>query len=347
MRFTKQIIFGLIFVVVIGLVGYGIYNIFLKPAPTCFDNVQNQGETGIDCGGPCVPCAIKSLKSIQVDIGWPKVFQTTASSSGIIAEIYNPNPDWAAKYFDYQFTIKDQFGNIIQTINGSSFIYGGELKYIIEPNVEIPVGQITSSDLSISNPQWISATDYQKPDVEVQSVKTDKADSVFVSGKVVNRSELNFNNVSVYAIVYNKNGDFLAASKTIVDNLAKFDSKDFKVYFAKGIDIYQPIEFSFSFNRTLKVGDTGNDVGILQSFLAEGQFLNRDPTNYFDDLTSQGLSKMQSAMGLPSTGVFDDLTMQALNSILNSTSTISQITKLEIQKSIDPTQTKVLVEAQR
>jgi hypothetical protein len=25
--------------------------------PTCFDNEQNQGEEGIDCGGPCGPCA--------------------------------------------------------------------------------------------------------------------------------------------------------------------------------------------------------------------------------------------------------------------------------------------------
>lgn len=25
--------------------------------PTCSDNIQNQGETGVDCGGPCSPCA--------------------------------------------------------------------------------------------------------------------------------------------------------------------------------------------------------------------------------------------------------------------------------------------------
>ena len=24
--------------------------------PTCFDRIQNQGEEGIDCGGPCEPC---------------------------------------------------------------------------------------------------------------------------------------------------------------------------------------------------------------------------------------------------------------------------------------------------
>ena len=27
-----------------------------EPDPTCNDGIQNQGETGIDCGGPCAPC---------------------------------------------------------------------------------------------------------------------------------------------------------------------------------------------------------------------------------------------------------------------------------------------------
>lgn len=27
------------------------------PVPTCSDGIQNQGETGVDCGGPCAPCS--------------------------------------------------------------------------------------------------------------------------------------------------------------------------------------------------------------------------------------------------------------------------------------------------
>jgi|GEM_PF-2989784 len=27
-----------------------------QPCPSCDDGVQNQGETGVDCGGPCPPC---------------------------------------------------------------------------------------------------------------------------------------------------------------------------------------------------------------------------------------------------------------------------------------------------
>jgi hypothetical protein len=29
------------------------------PEPTCFDQVQNQGEEDIDCGGPCIPCTVE------------------------------------------------------------------------------------------------------------------------------------------------------------------------------------------------------------------------------------------------------------------------------------------------
>jgi len=27
--------------------------------PTCSDGIQNQGEEGVDCGGPCPPCKIE------------------------------------------------------------------------------------------------------------------------------------------------------------------------------------------------------------------------------------------------------------------------------------------------
>ena len=42
---------------------------------TCFDGIQNQGETGIDCGGPCVPCScfdgIQNNGETGIDCGGP------------------------------------------------------------------------------------------------------------------------------------------------------------------------------------------------------------------------------------------------------------------------------------
>jgi len=33
------------------------------PCPSCEDGIQNQGEEGIDCGGPCKPCVTTSTTS--------------------------------------------------------------------------------------------------------------------------------------------------------------------------------------------------------------------------------------------------------------------------------------------
>jgi hypothetical protein len=347
MRGAKQIVFGLIILFVVGLIGWGIYSSFFKPAPTCFDNTQNQGETGVDCGGPCVPCELKSLKPIQVDQGWPKWFKTTTSTSGIVAEIYNPNPDWGASNFSYRLDIKDQFGSIIKSVTGASFIYGGELKYLVEPRIDLGAGKISSVDLTISNPQWVSINDFSRPDVEIQDVNTGKTDMLYVSGKVVNRAESDFSNFSVYSLVYNKDGQFLAASKTIVDTVPKFGSSDFKISFGNGLNIYQPISATFIFTKTLAFGDTGSDVGLLQSFLLEGNFLSSDHpiTNYFDSATKQALIAMQTAMGLAPTGDFDQATLQTLNSII--TANIPAITKLQAAQSVDPTMTKVFVEIKK
>ena len=189
MRLAKQIVYGTVFLIILALIGYGLVRLLYNPAPSCFDNVQNQGETGVDCGGPCIPCAIKSLQPIQVQS--QKAFKAS-DGTGVAVEIYNPNPDWGAQSFDYTITLKDQFGHALQTESGKSFIYPGELKYIIEPYIKQDVSTVTSVATQITNPQWISGTVFSKPNIDAQGIRTDKDTQVYVSGNVVNQSEFPF-----------------------------------------------------------------------------------------------------------------------------------------------------------
>lgn len=43
--------------------------------PTCFDGIQNQGEAGIDCGGPCKPCPFEEKPAVKPPRVGPPEFE--------------------------------------------------------------------------------------------------------------------------------------------------------------------------------------------------------------------------------------------------------------------------------
>jgi hypothetical protein len=51
------------------------------PAATCSDGIQNQGETGIDCGGPCTACAEDTSYTAKVDgVVWESDIQSVSNT---------------------------------------------------------------------------------------------------------------------------------------------------------------------------------------------------------------------------------------------------------------------------
>ena len=49
-----------------------------NPAPMCSDGIQNQGETGIDCGGPCAACSTSS-NQLTLKPGWNQISSPVAA----------------------------------------------------------------------------------------------------------------------------------------------------------------------------------------------------------------------------------------------------------------------------
>ena len=88
-RFGKQILYLISYLTVIFLIFLSIYLIWFKPTPACNDNSQNQGETGVDCGGPCEPCEIKTLSLVEVS--FVKYFPA-GEKTILLAEIKIPIP---------------------------------------------------------------------------------------------------------------------------------------------------------------------------------------------------------------------------------------------------------------
>jgi hypothetical protein len=104
-RLRKQIIYGLIIFLIFFSIFLFVFLKFRKPViATCFDGKKNQGEEGIDCGGPCPPCEIKYAEPLKI---YPTKYLVYSNSIDIVGLLENPNKNLALKKIKYYFEIYD------------------------------------------------------------------------------------------------------------------------------------------------------------------------------------------------------------------------------------------------
>jgi hypothetical protein len=343
MRRTKQLLFGILFLSIFALIGFGIYKAAYHPVPSCTDGRQNQGEKDIDCGGPCAPCGIAQAQELQVTS--KRVFRA-ADGSGVVIELHNPNNEWGVRSLNYTLSLKDQFGKELFRVSNASFLYPGEIKYIIEPYVKYPFSSIASIDIDFSNIQWIAADEFKRPSIDAQDIKTFRDRQVFVAGKIANRDQSSYGPLTVSALLFNKDNELVAASRVGVASLERLSTADFSIAFAKDLSLYEPyIAPSFSFARTMKRGDSGTDVGNLQQILREQGLYGQEPTGYYDGATEEALASFQQKSGLVPTGKFDEATRSYMQKLIEDTT--PQQSEEQKDTSVDISKTKVFVETKR
>ncbi len=71
-------------------------------------------------------------------------------------------------------------------------------------------------------------------------------------------------------------------------------------------------------NRTLKVGDEGSDVAVVQETLKKKGFFSEEITGFFGNLTSKAVSAFQQANALEAVGEVGPKTKSLLNSLLGN-----------------------------
>jgi len=344
-RLVKQIFYGAGYLAVFFLAVILVYFIWLKPAPTCLDNKQNQGETGIDCGGPCPPCEIRTLTPLESS--WIKYFSSD-NQTIIAVEIKNSNLNWGTDSFSYTFNIYGENGIKIKSFTKNSFIYGGEIKYLIEP-IEVDSKNIADIKISFSNINWKSAEEFPKPVIQLREVKTESAiqdsSGVIVSGFITNNNAFPLSKARIIGFLLNQNNVQISASKTELENVPAFEEKPFKINFPKNISlITAPAQTTslYNFTRDLTIGSKGEDVKKLQQFLKDQGLFNREVTDYFGSITKNALIEYQKKVNIsPASGSFGPKTRNYINSLKPAAPTTPKINLTEI----DPSKTKIYVEA--
>ena len=344
-RLAKQILYSAGYIIFFALIIFGVYYIWFQPAPSCFDNRQNQGETGVDCGGPCKPCALKNIMPLKTS--WIKEFPVK-NQTIITAEIQNPNIDFGAKKLTYTMNIYGKDGSVIQSVMRDSLIYAGEIKYILELT-DASNTDIADVKIDFSNFDWQSKDDFPNPNIQIRAINTVAGANGLgpnVNGLISNNNPFGLSKARIIGFLVNSADIEISASQTELDNLNAFEEKPFQVNFHSDVSLVSNQSTStqvFLFNRNLSLDSKNVDVSELQKLLKALGFLSGDITDYFGKATSKALTQYQIRSGIsPANGSLGPKTRSYINAELQKQS----IPQPNLSAA-DPAKTKIYVEAIR
>lgn len=231
-RTLKFLVYGVLYLAIISMIAFGVYRIWFYKAPSCFDNIQNGSETGVDCGGPCIPCAVKNLK---LDASaTPRIFPATANQSILFAEVTNPSSDYAVSSFAYSIEVWSVLGVPITTVSGASYIPPGGTRYLVFPNLPSAAANVEQplTPLTAGNVIWTPATNFTEYDLQINGVTANlTASGGEVDGTVVNNSPSNVPLTHFSALIFDSKGNIVSASAADINNIAPFSTTQLRVYF--------------------------------------------------------------------------------------------------------------------
>jgi hypothetical protein len=210
----RKLIVFLVLIVALGVVvGLPAFFTFYK-APTCFDGVQNQGEEGVDCGGPCA-------KLCQAGFAAPQELWATSSEvvSGVynlIAYAANPNANVSASAVPYDFKLYDTDGILVAERAGMTDIPAQSHFAVFEPSVTTGNRVPFRTFFQFTSPaDWIAASSTGSLSV-TSSNFTAASTTSGLDAMVLNSSLSEEDNIDLIAILYDTSGNVLAFSKTLI-----------------------------------------------------------------------------------------------------------------------------------
>lgn len=212
----RQLIIGFVtfFMVALG-VSIPVYNIFFKKTPTCFDGVRNQNEKDIDCGGVCERvCLADSRELVTV---FTRFFEASPGVYNVVSLIENANQGVFVNPARYSVKLYDAEGILLNERISETYI---------PPNKTFPIFEHSFS-LGEQIPKRVTLTfenelSWQKgaivePVLKVENQSLDTVeDRPFVEATIRNTEVYEVKNIQVVAIAYEKNGNAIGASQTLV-----------------------------------------------------------------------------------------------------------------------------------
>lgn len=192
---------------------------YLNQPPTCTDRKQNGLENGVDCGGGCEFVCASDVNEIQVE--WQRALPSRNGEAVLVAYLNNQNKTIGIKNASYRFRLYDSKGSTVATKEGQTYIPANSQMAFFEGPVDIGNREVSKVTFEFTEPLKYSRVTYSTALTAVEVIETDYTENngPRLTVKVRNNEKKQFENIPVVVILYNKDGNAILSSKSVIDIL--------------------------------------------------------------------------------------------------------------------------------
>ena len=196
----------LFFLIIIG--GPVAYKILRIPE-TCIDGIQNQGETTVDHGGPCILLDSRTL--LPSATLWVRSFRVRDGSYNSTAYIENPNNDAGVESIAYRFGLYDSENVLIAEREGETPIMPGTITPVFESGIDTGYRIVARTRFTLKGaPVWKNVTNDARF-IRLNNIQLAVAEtSARATATVRNEGVATIYNIAFVAVVFHAAGEALA-----------------------------------------------------------------------------------------------------------------------------------------
>ena len=230
-RQKKQLIIGVIFILLLAAAGYGFIDRFFIIEATCSDGIQNGKEEGIDCGTlACGFVCQEPVKPLQVSE--EKLFRIGPGNYDFVAKLVNPNSSYGASEIAFSIGLAG-----LGTRPGATYILPGQTKYVVHASLRTE-GEVSSADLRVNSVQW-EKLDMPAGEVELVNRRSSfvvSANESAFEGAIFNDSNYDFDSVDVSIVLFDASNSIVGVNHTVIRTLLSNTERSFRVVWPFALD---------------------------------------------------------------------------------------------------------------
>lgn len=190
----------------------------IREPVSCQDGLKNGDELGVDCGGSCGAVCKEEL--VPLSVVWSKVFPLRDEYYNVAALILNPNQRFSSSKLAYVFKLYDNNNILITEREGITFANANERFLIMEPQVSVGKRVPVRAFIELFPAEWNRLDSVPVSGmVSTRELELTQGEQPRLSAKIRNEGLEPVYDISVLALILDRNDNAIAVSSTFVNSL--------------------------------------------------------------------------------------------------------------------------------